>query len=480
VAGDPDTPYVTVGDFDKDRRSLDRHWAELCYIWLWLEHHRAQGSHFTFFNEPSFAWEQLQTDYDNARDRIAPLKRGDVTDTNIFADVAGKVDSLRRQYCRLAACFLVFKNETQKDALRDAKQFGVTITPDAPRANPLRYTVIFVATIIIAIYFGVSLSAMTWDLLHHNPVTVDSEIATKWMYYALANYGMPIVAVLLLRYLGWRSDRSQPNSYLISYAAIFLVALCVAATCLAIAQVIAGQVAMDGFGQQLYKNVKWGISPAVVSIYMAYHVDRQIDPLLPDIGSFEHWRLPQRLMSCVFFGILVTGFSVLPTLAISVSQPPWPVGKLQIVIIGTIFIIGLTMALVGEFLLVAPTPASDRSKGTATLPPAKIESPNPNPWRRWAIAGPLAVLVAGLAVWAYLIPVSVVPQWAFDNKPVYLGERVPLAWTYELPPHPASVHFEIESGAAGRFSLEACTDAEHYYVDRINATREWRVRAVAD
>src|SRR5438552_3358073 len=37
VAGSPDTPYVTVDDFDKDRQSLDRHWAELCYIRLWLE-----------------------------------------------------------------------------------------------------------------------------------------------------------------------------------------------------------------------------------------------------------------------------------------------------------------------------------------------------------------------------------------------------------------------------------------------------------
>jgi hypothetical protein len=360
IAGDSDTPYVTVGDFDKDKRSLDRHWAELCYIRLWLERHRAQGWHFTFFNEPSFAWEQLQADYDNARDRIAPLKRGDVTDTNIFADVAGKVDSLRRQYCRLAACFLVFKNETQKDALRDAKQFGVTITTDAPRANPLRYLVIFFAAIIVAIYLGVSLSAMTWDLLHHDPIGGDPDIATKWMYYALANYGMPIMAVLLLRYLGWRSDPGQPNSYVMSYATIFLVALCVAAVCLAVAQVAAGRVAMEGFGQQVYENVKWGISPAFVCIYIAYHVDRQIDPLLPDIGSYEHWRLPQRLMSCVFFGMLVTGFSALPTLSISVSHSSWPVGKLQIVIIGTTFTIGLIMALVGEFLLIAPTPASGR------------------------------------------------------------------------------------------------------------------------
>jgi ABC-type amino acid transport substrate-binding protein len=477
VAGDPDAPYVTTGDFDKDRRSLDRRWAELCYIRLWLERHRAQGSHFTFFNEPSFAWEQLQADYYNARDRIVPLKRGDVTDANIFADVAGKVEALRRQYCRLAACFLVFKNETQKDALRDAKRFGVMITPDAPRANPLRYAAIFVATIIIAVYLGVSLSAMTWDVLHHQPVTVDSEIATRWMFYALANYGMPIMAVLLLRYLGWKSDRTQPNSYLTSYAMIFLVALFVAVVCLAIAQMIAGQIAMEDFGQQLYKNVKWSISPAVVSIYMAYHVDRQIDPLLPDIGSLEHWRLPQRLMSCVFFGILVTLFSALPTLAISVSRSAWPVSKLQIVILGTTFIVGLIMALVGEFLLIKPTPASDRSKGADALPSVRIGSPKS---RGWAVAGSLAtVLLAGLSVWAYPAG-GVVPQWAFDKKPVYLGERIPLAWTYQVPASAAPVHFEVESGAAGVFRREACIDGEHYYVDRINAIREWRVRAVAD
>lgn len=470
VAGDPDTPYVTVGDFDKDRRSLDRGWAELCYIRLWLERHRAQGSHFTFFNEPSFAWEQLQADYYNARDRIAPLKRGDVTETNIFADVAGKVESLRRQYCRLAACFLVFKNETQKAALRDAKQFGVMVTPDAPRANPLRYTAIFVVSIIIAIYLGVSLSAMTWDLLHHNPVTVDSEIAMRWMYYALANYGMPIMAVLLLRYLGWRSDRSQPNSYLISYATIFLVALCVAATCLAVAQMLAA-AATDGFGQRLYKNIEWAISPAVVCIYIAYHVDRQIDPLLPDIGSFEHWRLPQRLMSCVFFGILVTGFSALPTLSIPVSRSAWPLAKLQIVILGTTFIVGLIIALVGEFLLVTPARTSARLEGADTLPLARTGA------KRWAVAGSLmAVLLAGLAIWAYL---PVVPIWAFDKKPIYLGDRIPLAWTYELPAS-ASVHFEVESRAAGAFQLEACTDAKHYYAGGINASREWRVRAVAD
>ena len=364
VANDPNTPYVTIGDFDKDRRSLDRRWAELCYMWLWLEHYRAQGSHLTFFNEPSFAWEQLQTDYDSSRDRIAPLKRGEVTDANIFADVVGKIDTLRRQYCRLAACFLVFKNETQKNALRDAKLFGVTITLERGRANPLRYIAIYLVAIMIAIYFGVSLSAALWDLLHGYGGAAfgqDPDLITRWIGYALANYGMAILAVLLLRYFGWTADASQPDSYLISYASIFLVALCVSAACLSLAIKLAGvsQTALLPYPDIVFASLKWSISPAIVSVYVAYHMDRQIDPLLPDLGSYEHWGLPQRLMSCVFFGMLVTIFSALPAISIQGSpQSAWPVNKLRLVVIGTTFIVGLVMAVVGEFFLVKPKLAS--------------------------------------------------------------------------------------------------------------------------
>jgi hypothetical protein len=372
VARNPDTPYVTVDDFDKDRRSLDRHWAELCYIRFWLERHRAQGSHYTFFNEPSFAWEQLRADYGNVRDRIVPLKRGDVTDTNIFADVADKVDLLRRQYCRLAACFLVFKNQTQRNALGDAKRFGVTIDPGVPRANPLRYAVIFFVAIMLAIYFGVTLSAIVWDLLHGHfdaALSQDSELVTRWICYALGSYGMPILAILLLRYLGWTNDPGQPNSYIVSYATIFLVAVGVSTICLAITIKLVGygQPATMDFLELVATRFKWSISPAVVCVYIAYHVDRQIDPFLPDIGSHEAWRLPQRLMSCVFFGLLVTGFSALPTLSIAASTSAWPVEKLRMVVIGTTFFIGLIMAVVGEFCLIKPQPASER-EGAAGAP----------------------------------------------------------------------------------------------------------------
>ena len=55
--------HVDISDFEKDRHSVDRNWAELCYVRLWLTRNLEQGSHNTFFNEPSFAWQTFESDF---------------------------------------------------------------------------------------------------------------------------------------------------------------------------------------------------------------------------------------------------------------------------------------------------------------------------------------------------------------------------------------------------------------------------------
>jgi hypothetical protein len=360
--GDPEAPFVLAGDFDKDRRSLDRQWAELCYIRLWLDRYRAQGSNNTFFNEPSFAWEKLQSDYYDVRDSVRPLKCGDTNDARVFDSAASKVEKLRIQYCRLAACFLVFKNQTRKDALRDARQFGVSMSVESARANPLRYIAIYFVAIVVAINVGVLFSAFGWDLLNHGTQAAfnqQSDLVTRWVFFALASYGMPIVAIMLLRYLGWTVDSAQPNSYVISYATIFLLALCVSAVCLALAMKFNGTSAASHMqlNELIFTRFKWALSPALVCVNVAYHMDRQIDPQLPDIGSERQWNIQQRLFACVAFAMLVTAFSTLPTLAIPASSLPpgsWPLAKLQTIILGTTFAVGFIMPLVGEFCLIKP------------------------------------------------------------------------------------------------------------------------------
>ena len=237
-----ETPTVDIRDFDKDKHSVDRNWAELCYVQQWLTDRYREEKHNTFFNEPSFSWLNLEASYRDMSEQIVPLKKalgpGSGLRASMFAEAAASIENLRRQYCRLAACFIVFRNETRKAAIDEANEFGAKIPYVVVRANPLRYVVIFFAAILLSVYLGVWLSSTVWDVVHRDfafASSQDSELVTRWTYFSLATYGTPIVLVLLLRYLGWAYDREQPASYLISYAAVFIVALCVSVISLALA-----------------------------------------------------------------------------------------------------------------------------------------------------------------------------------------------------------------------------------------------------
>lgn len=382
VVGNPDAPYVDLDDFEKERTSLDRRWAELCYIRMWLAKNRARGSHYTFFNEASFSWEKLEAEYDRARRSISPLKqilsRGDALD---LADVAGKVELLRHQYCRLAACFLVFKNETMQRLVGNAQEFGVPMADRISRSNPMRYVWTFLLAIIIAIYAGVSLSAGIWDVLAGD-TNQDPELVTRWIGYGMANYGAPIVVALGLSYIGWTRNHDQPASYPIAYARLFIIAMCVSAFALTCAVKYSGAPLHAGqpFLTLLLSEFRWSLSPALVSVYIAAHVDRQIDPLLPDIPtSGTYHELFRRVILCLAFALFVTLLSLQPALLLKPALgAAWTTAKLRFVVIATVFTIGLTMALVSEFLLVKPKPkAAPEGSGSGVSGGGDFSGPHP-------------------------------------------------------------------------------------------------------
>jgi hypothetical protein len=366
VASDPNN-HIDIGDFDKDKQSVDRVWAELCYLRRWLTRNRDQGPHLTFFNEPSFAWDKLERDFGKLHRQIVPLKHAleekNAFGREFFEEIASRIEKLRRQYCRLLAYFIVFKNDTKRAALRDAKDVGVRIENSETRANPLPYVLLFAVTILISINLGVWLSAVLWDLFNPAaaaaaaaPTPADVNLTTRWVYYGLVAYGTPIAVALLLRLVGWSYDHEQPSSYLNSYATIFITALCVSVAALSLATEFSpGPNAGKPFLDLLYSNFKWGWVPALICVYVVYHVDRQIDPLLPDVGTLGGEGIAQRLLNCLLFACVATSFAILPTASLSAGpDSAWPTGKLHVVVIGTIFTLAFLMALVSQFGLVKP------------------------------------------------------------------------------------------------------------------------------
>ena len=145
--------------------------------------------------------------------------------------------------------------------IEEAIEFGVPMDEGITRANPLRYVFIFLVPIIMAVYLGVSASATLWDVLHGNPaLSQDPDLITRWAGYSMANYGAPIVVVLILSYFGWTVNHQQPASYPISYARIFAIALCVSAFSLASAFKFASG-SPKPFVEILFSDFKWSYLP---------------------------------------------------------------------------------------------------------------------------------------------------------------------------------------------------------------------------
>jgi hypothetical protein len=161
--------HVDAGDFDKDRWSLDRKWAEVSYLRFWLHSRISGGRHNIFFNEPSFRWLELDSYYGLCLKEIIRLKQAPIKlelRSRDLSEIVAMVERLRRQYCDVSALFILYTSDSKKRALNTVRELGVYQELGSARTNPIRYVVLFILAILISIYLGAGLSVALWDVTH--------------------------------------------------------------------------------------------------------------------------------------------------------------------------------------------------------------------------------------------------------------------------------------------------------------------------
>ena len=170
--------------------------------------------------------------------------------------------------CRLVACYLVFKNDSEEEIFAQARAFGIQIRPGV-HDNPLRYAIVYLVVLAVSIYVGVYGSAVLYDLFS-KPLSEafeqNQELIWRWIVLATANTGVPICAILLAKYLGWHVNPRQGQAYLVSYCWIFLAALCLAPLSLTVAaiglNVAAPPDSLYSFLIMVGNRFKWALAPA--------------------------------------------------------------------------------------------------------------------------------------------------------------------------------------------------------------------------
>jgi hypothetical protein len=367
--------HISATDFQKNRESMDRAWAELCYLQWWISERRQQDSGTTFFAEKSFAWKEVSDDFRTLRLAIVALKQGLAAEDHDTAETMDKLTEHRGKLGRLIACYLIFMNSTREGLSLAASRLGISLAPKACD-NPLRYLAIYLVALVMGVCAGVYLSAVAYDLIVGSPaggafLAQDFHDVETWIYLALGDYGVPILGILTLRYLFWLNNPVRGYSIMVTYAWVFVISAVLSTVGLSImAEFVASAAATSlTFAALCQHEATWSIGPALICVYINHYLDRQIDHARPDIGRCSGEGMAWRAGYALLFTLLVvaTALPLVGTIR-APSNASWELYKLRFVAMGTVFCVTLVLALVGQFALSKPRPAPQSDEDRQLTP----------------------------------------------------------------------------------------------------------------
>jgi hypothetical protein len=353
-----DSVALSESDFSKDRRTIDRRWAELSYMRWWILERRGSGDDATFFAEPSFGLEELLGQYNTISLAVTLLKAGTPLQPPTTAEsVSSDLRVLHRKFCRLVACYLLYRNGSKQRLAVEARKFGIPFA-DEHCDNPLRYSIIFLLTLIAAVNLGVYGSAILFDLYSGERLLFalanqEFDRIFSWTMYALSNYGLAIVVVLAVRLAMWRYFEINNQSRLVIYCWTFVLAFLVGPLGLTLAVKLSGHPIAQQLSYPVayYNMLRWGVGPGLVAVCISYFMDRQLSSDLPNIDSSA---IARRVVITVAFACFTVLLQCSQLLA-ATGDPTWSNSKLRSVAVGTTFVVTLALALVAQFGLRKPS-----------------------------------------------------------------------------------------------------------------------------
>ena len=348
-----DLKGIVEQDFRKDSNTPDRIWAETCYMRWWLIQGHDSGEDATFFSEESFAFSKLLEEFHGVSSDVVRWKSGGGDVDLVIAELPRKIKDLHNRISRLVACYLIYRNGSRQELYQAAHKFGIDISGPVTE-NPLRYWVIYAVVLAASVYLGVCASAIGYDLFNGKlDLAQDQNRTLAWIMYTFCNYGLVIFVILLLRLITRSLQIDLNQSHLITYCWTFLVAFVVGPLGLTVAVHFFGE---GNYPQMLldhlyFHMLRWGLGPALVSVYISYYFDRQTCHDLPVIDHSSA-TFSWRLMNCFGFGG-VNVLLLLPQLLSITAQPNaiWDTPKLRFVAAGCVFFVAFGLALAAQFAL---------------------------------------------------------------------------------------------------------------------------------
>lgn len=364
--------HIHLADFDESAGPIEKQWAELAYMDLWIQRQKKASQGADVFIACSFDADQLEREFIALREltRLLDAKEGD---DEAFVATLELLKRLRAKYARYVACILMSVSSSRVDFYRRCNEVGINPGPLTVE-NPFHYSAQFVLTLAIAIAVGPYLFAVGYDLSQGRGVVafIDQKFEYLWTWLVLgfASYLLPIFVVLLARYISWLRSEVREQVSLAIYAWVFLGVLFISLVGAAVATLSLRHGYPSDWTWELVieavrRNAPWTIAPALTAVYINYYLDRQADPSKQDIDQRKETIVPRLLMAFAYtFGIAL--LSILIVAYQQISEHIWPRAETQLIVVGTTALVNLSLCLTAQFGLKKPVrPAESAKVGVA-------------------------------------------------------------------------------------------------------------------
>lgn len=364
--------HIHLADFDGSAGPIKKQWAELAYMDLWIRRQKKECQGAEVFIACSFDADQLEREFIALRE-LTRLLDGE-RDDEAFAATLELLKRLRAKYARYVSCILMSVSSSRVDFYRRCNEVGINpglLTVE----NPFHYSAQFVVTLAIAIAVGPYLFAVGYDLNQGRGVVafIDQkfEYLWTWLILGFASYLMPILVVLLARYISWLRSEVREHVSLAIYAWVFLSVLIISLIAAAVATLslrygYPNDWTWEVVVEAVRRNAPWTIAPALTAVYINYYLDRQADPSKPNIDQRKETVVPRLLMAFAYtFGIAL--LSLLIVAYQQISEQIWPRTETQFIVVGTTALVNLALCLTAQFGLKKPgRPAESAKLGAVT------------------------------------------------------------------------------------------------------------------
>jgi hypothetical protein len=344
---------LSLRDFTKDKETPDRKLAEISYMIWWLRQKEKTGENLSFFSEPSLLWEQVKTAYARVTDKVARDRKSGILITDSQSDdTFADINALYAKLLRLVACFLVYDNGDERGLWESANRFGVTHDVRVIR-NPASSCFAYACAVMLTTYLSVTLAALGFDWIMTGSLKaafakMDAAIAWRWVAYAVAIYCVPLLVILLSRFISQELNprNTATSSSVPHYAAVFLVSMALATMTLAVMlKLLSYGAAQYGVFELMSRSIRWSLGPAIAGVYVIYCMDTVLDSTVlsaKDIGA--------RLLAGLTLGTLMALLATIPATTITLPPGhPWSLGKAEFVSVASTFAIGLVMGALATF-----------------------------------------------------------------------------------------------------------------------------------